>query len=157
MTMTRGAAGYARGAGAYARVGVESGVMSASPHQLISMLFDGAGTAIRAAALHMREGQVAEKGKAISKALDIVNNGLLAALDREKGGELADRNVVALAAAVQSNEVLTSLDLSRTGITDEAASALHEIFAEPPPPPEVEEGAAEDAALKEAIRTHGTT
>ncbi|HAV69521.1 MAG TPA: flagellar protein FliS, partial [Alcanivorax sp.] len=25
MTMTRGAAGYARGAGAYARVGVESG------------------------------------------------------------------------------------------------------------------------------------
>lgn len=91
MTMTRGAAGYARGAGAYARVGVESGVMSASPHQLISMLFDGAGTAIRAAALHMREGQVAEKGKAISKALDIVNNGLLAALDREKGGELADR------------------------------------------------------------------
>ena len=80
MTMTRGAAGYARGAGAYARVGVESGVMSASPHQLISMLFDGAGTAIRAAALHMREGQVAEKGKAISKALDIVNNGLLAAL-----------------------------------------------------------------------------
>ena len=62
MTMTRGAAGYARGAGAYARVGVESGVMSASPHQLISMLFDGAGTAIRAAALHMRDGQVAEKG-----------------------------------------------------------------------------------------------
>ena len=51
MTMTRGAAGYARGAGAYARVGVESGVMSASPHQLISMLFDGAGTAIRAAAI----------------------------------------------------------------------------------------------------------
>ncbi len=91
MTMTRGAAGYARGAGAYARVGVESGVMSASPHQLICMLFDGAGTAIRAAALHMREGQVAEKGKAISKALDIVNNGLLAALDRDKGGELADR------------------------------------------------------------------
>jgi len=91
MTMTRGAAGYARGAGAYARVGVESGVMSASPHQLICMLFDGAGTAIRAAALHMREGQVAEKGKAISKALDIVNNGLLAALDRDKGGELAER------------------------------------------------------------------
>lgn len=90
MTMTRGAAGYARGAGAYARVGVESGVMSASPHQLITLLFDGAASAIRAAALHMREGQVAEKGKAISKALDIVNNGLLAALDREKGGELAD-------------------------------------------------------------------
>lgn len=91
MTMTRGAAGYARGAGAYARVGVESGVMSASPHQLITMLFDGAATSIRTAALHMREGQVAEKGQAISKVLDIVNNGLLVALDREKGGELAER------------------------------------------------------------------
>ena len=33
----------------------------------------------------------AEKGAAISKALDIVNNGLLAALDRDKGGEVAER------------------------------------------------------------------
>lgn len=80
-----------RGAGAYARVGVESGVMSASPHQLIVMLFDGAQAAIRTARLHMQAGNVAEKGKAISKAIDIVNMGLLAALDHERGGELAGR------------------------------------------------------------------
>ncbi|MEE4465672.1 flagellar export chaperone FliS [Azotobacter chroococcum] len=80
-----------RGAGAYARVGVESGVMSASPHQLIVMLFDGAQAAIRTARLHMQAGNVAEKGKAISKAIDIVNQGLLAALDHERGGELAGR------------------------------------------------------------------
>lgn len=82
-------AGHARGAAAYVRVGVESDVMSASPHRLITLLFDGADTAIRAAAIHLRDGNVAEKGKAISKALDIVNKGLLAALDRERGGELA--------------------------------------------------------------------
>ena len=83
------AAGGNRGAAAYVRVGVESDVMSASPHRLITLLFDGADTAIRTAAIHLRDGNVAEKGKAISKALDIVNNGLLAALDRERGGELA--------------------------------------------------------------------
>lgn len=89
MTTMRGAAAYGRGAGAYAKVGVESGVMSASPHQLIVMLFDGARTAIRAARIHMKAGHVAEKGASISKALDIVNNGLLAALDGERGGEVA--------------------------------------------------------------------
>lgn len=91
MTRSRGAAAYGRGAGAYARVGVESGVLAASPHQLITMLFDGAASAIRTAGLHMDNQLPARKGEAISKALDIVNNGLLAALDREKGGEVAER------------------------------------------------------------------
>lgn len=83
-------AAYGRGAGAYARVGVESNVMSATPHQLIMMLFDGAQTNLRTAKLHLEKGQMAEKGAAISKVLDIVNNGLLAALDREQGGEVAE-------------------------------------------------------------------
>ncbi|WP_323846718.1 flagellar export chaperone FliS [Microbulbifer magnicolonia] len=84
-------AGRTRGAAAYARVGVESDVMSASPHHLITLLFDGADTAIRTAAVHLRDGSRAEKGKAISRALDIVNKGLLAALDFEHGGDLAGR------------------------------------------------------------------
>lgn len=82
---------YTHGASAYARVGVESGVMSADPHKLIVMLFDGAQASIRAARIHMQDGNVAEKGKSISKALDIINNGLSAALDQEKGGEIAER------------------------------------------------------------------
>lgn len=80
-----------RGAAAYARVGVESSVMSATPHRLISMLFDGAQASIRAARLHMQKGDVAEKGKAISRAIDIVNQGLLAALDPQQDGELVGR------------------------------------------------------------------
>lgn len=90
MSSMRGAAAYSQGVNSYARVGVESGVMSASPHQLIAMLFDGAQVAIRTARIHMQQGNVAAKGQALSKALDIVNNGLLAALDRDKGGELAE-------------------------------------------------------------------
>ena len=80
-----------RGAASYARVGLESDVMSASPHRLIVLLFQGADTAIGTALVHLRDGNVAEKGRAISKALDIVNNGLLAALDVGRGGELAER------------------------------------------------------------------
>ncbi|SFV22653.1 flagellar export chaperone FliS [Pseudidiomarina donghaiensis] len=80
-----------RGAAAYGRVDVESHVLSASPHKLILMLFEGVQKQIKAARLHMGNGNVAEKGMAITKATDIVNLGLLAALDKEKGGELAER------------------------------------------------------------------
>lgn len=75
---------------AYRNVGVESGVMSASPHRLIVMLFDGVDAALCAARKHMLAGNMAEKGSAISKAIDIVNQGLSAALDREQGGEIAE-------------------------------------------------------------------
>jgi len=91
MNATRGTSSRGRGAGAYARVGVESGVMSASPHQLITMLFDGVAAALGTARLHMRKGNASVKGESVSKAPDIINNGLLAALDRERGGELSER------------------------------------------------------------------
>lgn len=74
------------GAGAYARIGVESGAMSASPHQLISMLFDGAKTAIGMARHHMTSGDVVAKGRAISQAVNIVENGLKASLDADAAG-----------------------------------------------------------------------
>ncbi|MFV8781621.1 flagellar export chaperone FliS [Microbulbifer sp. SA54] len=88
---SKGSAGRAYGAASYARVGLESDVLSASPHRLIVLLFEGADTAIGTALVHMKDGNLAEKGRAISKALDIVNNGLLAALDREQGGQLAEQ------------------------------------------------------------------
>ena len=50
-------------------LGVETQAMSASPHQLICMLFDGAATAIGMARHHMAGGDIAAKGKAISKAI----------------------------------------------------------------------------------------
>ncbi|MDR6522710.1 flagellar protein FliS [Variovorax paradoxus] len=75
------------GAGAYARLGVETSVMSASPHQLITMLFDGAKTAIGMARHHMAAGETQAKGNAISRAIGIVDNGLKAALDADAAGE----------------------------------------------------------------------
>lgn len=127
MNMMRGAAAYGRGARAYAKVGVESGVLSASPHQLIVLLFDGLLAAIRAARLHMENGNVAEKGKSISKALDILNQGLLAALDREKGGEVAG-NLASLYEYCASLLLKANLHNDPRAL-DEAARLLGEIGA----------------------------
>ncbi|KIU35198.1 flagellar export chaperone FliS [Atlantibacter hermannii] len=79
----------ASGTNAYARIGVESAVMSASPHQLIVLLFDGAMSALVRARLFMQQGETVAKGEALSKAINIIDNGLKAGLDREQGGDLA--------------------------------------------------------------------
>lgn len=80
----------ARGTQAYAQIGVESAVMSASPHQLIVLLFDGALSALVRARLFMQQGELAAKGEALSKAINIIDNGLKAGLDDEQGGEIAE-------------------------------------------------------------------
>lgn len=87
---------YSRnGSQAYAQVGLESSVMSATPHQLIVLLFDGARSALVRARILLQQDDIAGKGNALSKAIDIITNGLKAGLDVEKGGELAE-NLAAL-------------------------------------------------------------
>jgi flagellar protein FliS len=73
---------------------METTAFSASPHQLIAMLFEGARGAIAMARHHMGQGQAAAKGQAISKAINIVENGLKASLDADVGG-LAGAKLVA--------------------------------------------------------------
>ncbi len=81
---------YARNAAnAYAQVGVQTGAMSASPHKLIAMLYDGARGAIARAQFQMEAGDIVAKGNAISKAIEIIDNGLRAVLDHDAGGEIA--------------------------------------------------------------------
>ncbi len=79
------------GAKAYAQVGLESGVNSASPHGLILMLYDGAVQAIRQAIMYQQQNAPAEKGVAVGKALRIIDEGLKAALDVKAGGDLAEQ------------------------------------------------------------------
>lgn len=77
------------GASAYATVGVETGVAAASPHKLVVMLFEGAMVAVASAIQHMQAGDIANKGKSISKAISIIDDGLRASLDKKVGGEIA--------------------------------------------------------------------
>ena len=76
---------------AYREVSVDAAVEAADPHGLILLLFSGAQAAIGSARVAMQQDQIAVKGESISKAIDIISNGLKASLDLEKGGELAAR------------------------------------------------------------------
>lgn len=77
------------GANAYANVGLETGIAAASPHKLIVMLYDGALVALLSAKANIATNNIAAKGIAISKAINIIDNGLRASLDKEAGGEIA--------------------------------------------------------------------
>ncbi|KAA1012395.1 flagellar export chaperone FliS [Paraburkholderia panacisoli] len=79
------------GANAYARVGVETSVMGASPHRLIVLLYQGARQAIAQARMHLQAGHVADRGMAVSKAIRIIESGLQQSLNLEVGGEIAER------------------------------------------------------------------
>ncbi|CFQ36224.1 MULTISPECIES: flagellar export chaperone FliS [Yersinia] len=74
---------------AYARVGLESQLAGASPHQLISMLLDGALNAVLRAKIYFENGNIAKRGEMISKAINIIDNGLRASLNHEKGQNIA--------------------------------------------------------------------
>lgn len=110
---------------AYAKVAVETGVSSATPHKLILMLFDGALMAIGSASRHIQEKHIAEKGQAISKAIDIITNGLEASLNMEVEGELAGR-LSALYQYMCARLLHAGLKNDRAAL-DEVAGLLSEI------------------------------
>jgi flagellar protein FliS len=70
-------------------VGLETQVLSATPERLITLLYGGARAAIAQARLHLEHGNVAERGKAIGKAMRLVDEGLKQALDLNEGDALA--------------------------------------------------------------------
>ncbi|MFH8134831.1 flagellar export chaperone FliS [Pantoea osteomyelitidis] len=79
----------ANGTQAYAKIGVESAVMSASQQQLVVMLFDGALSALVRARLFMQDGNLEGKGLSLSKAINIIEGGLKQGLDDNSGDALA--------------------------------------------------------------------
>ncbi len=83
------------GVQAYQKVGLESAVLSASPHQLVVMLFDGAHSALVRARLFLEQGNIPAKGEALSKAINIIDNGLKAGLNMEVESDLPE-NLAAL-------------------------------------------------------------
>lgn len=76
---------------AYTNIGLETGVVAASPHQLILMLYEGAELAVRMAIQHMNERDLPKKSAAISKASIIILEGLRSALDPQRGGDLTSQ------------------------------------------------------------------
>jgi flagellar protein FliS len=77
------------GANVYAQMGIETGVVSASPNKLIIMLYDGAISASRNAIMYMQNSDIQHKGEMLSKAILIIESGLRLSLDKKAGGEIA--------------------------------------------------------------------
>lgn len=76
-------------ANAYASTGVSSGVVSASPHRLIELLFEGFVDSVARARGAMRAGQIEAKSLYITKSLRIIDEGLKGGLDMQAGGDIA--------------------------------------------------------------------
>ncbi len=109
----------AQSAQAYASIGLETKVLSATPEQLITLLFDGAQAAMAKARLYMQSNNIQGRGQAISKAIDIVDSGLKASVDMEAGGELAT-NLTATYELIIRNLLLANLhaDLSKLDLAE---------------------------------------
>lgn len=73
---------------AYSNVAIESKTHSSDPHKLILMLYQGALLSIASAKNQMMRNEIAAKGKSISQAIAIINEGLKASLDMKVGAPL---------------------------------------------------------------------
>lgn len=74
---------------AYRNMAAETGIADASPHRLITMLFDGCLDAMTEARGAMRAKDIERKGRAIGRAVRIVEEGLRGGLNTDAGGRLA--------------------------------------------------------------------
>ena len=116
-----------RAINAYVQTGVETGVPDADPHTLILMLFEGALAAMADARMKLMAGDIPGRGQAISKAISIIEQGLRASLDVEKGGEIAQR-MAALYEYIVITLLKANLHKSMGGI-EEAERLLSELHA----------------------------
>ena len=111
---------------AYVNTGIESAIPEADPHKLVMMLFEGALASIADARLNMIRGQIPARGKAISKAMSIIDQGLKCSLDKERGGEIAER-LDALYEYI-CGKLLEANAQSKPECLDEAQKLLNEIY-----------------------------
>jgi len=82
--------GFGYGANAYQQIRSHGGVESADPHGLITLLMDGALERLVKARAHMLRGEVAAKGEAITRCIEILG-GLRGSLDAKVDPELVGR------------------------------------------------------------------
>ena len=78
-----------RSVNTYKTVGLETSVTGANPHQLVSLLFDALQQSLASAKAAILSGDIATKGRSISRAVRILEEGLKASLDVNRGGDLA--------------------------------------------------------------------
>lgn len=96
----------------------------ASPHQLITMLLDGAIERVTLAEGAMERGEIAVTGTSIGKAISIVDN-LRVSLDQQKGGQISE-NLASLY-EYMTRRLLEANATKDTAMLSEVAGLLKEI------------------------------
>jgi flagellar protein FliS len=74
---------------AYQQIDREADIRGSDPHRLIMLLFEGASAALSIAQTRLIEKNFAEKSIALTKAIEIINDGLASSLNLEGGGDIA--------------------------------------------------------------------
>ena len=122
----------------YQKLNVESVVDSASPHQLINMLFDGACARLKKAQGCITHGDIEGRSEAISATVSIIS-GLQASLDHERGGDLAE-NLESLYDYIQRRLFRANMDNDLHAVEEvldliktlhDAWSAIGQVVAQP--------------------------
>ena len=113
------------GATEYGKVGIESAVSGADPHELISILFSQLKKELVAAEYHCKAKNFVLYSSKVTKANRILA-GLQGSLDLEKGGEIADNLVELYAFCIrQLTKALTSKDVK---MVEDVAIVLNPVI-----------------------------
>lgn len=118
----------------YQQLNVSSVVDSASPHELVDMLFSGAAARLKKASGCIKHQDINGRNEAINQVISILH-GLQASLDRQQGGDLAD-NLDALYSYMQRQLIRANSD-NDAGVLAEVQDLLNtlreawEAIAEP--------------------------
>ena len=105
--------------------------MSASQQQLVTMLFDGVLSALVRARLFMQDNNQQGKGVSLSKAINIIENGLRVSLDEESKDELT-QNLIALYSYMVRRLLQANLRSRRSGsINAQYCRCLERVFTLP--------------------------
>lgn len=102
---------------AYKQIDLESDVRGSDPHRLVILLFDAAEKALSQAQEHLASRNIVGKTDALMKAIEIILDGLVASLDVERGGELADK-LHALYMYMVSRLVEANINMDAAAVTE---------------------------------------
>lgn len=106
----------------------EMEVLSATPEQLVPLLYEHLLVSLKRGALHIRRGDIEGKFESLGKAADIVAE-LLSALDLEAGGDLATQLVSLYGFWIKEiREAGRTMDALRIERVAEMAADLHESW-----------------------------
>ena len=89
---------------AYAKVGLETQVLTASPEELITIMLEATQSCVMKARLYFQNGDIAKRGENISKAISIIDSGLIPGIDDSAGEVAKNMSQQLLLASVNQQE-----------------------------------------------------